>query len=154
MASKAYTLTTSKSGERFIVIDDSVKRTPAESEEIQMYVVAGYVIRHKSKARSEAAKGRSDNITADQIRQELANDKPALQEFERIVKASGFFSAKKFYKTWKLEQAEKPENSGSGMTAAELPDKPARKKPGRKPKAAIAEGSEAEAAEGLSESEG
>ena len=151
MIKKAYSIDVTN---KIITIDDTVKRKQSDTDDIQFYINAGYVIRHKSKARSEAAKGRSDSITADQIRKELASDKPALAQFETMLVAKGFFSAKKFYKNWKSEQAEKTDTERVGMTAAELPDKPARRKPGRKPKAAEGQTAATEAAEGQSESEG
>ena len=104
-----------------ITIDDSIKQTDNDRADIQMYVVAGYIIRHKSRARSAAALKRSDNITADQCRQALKGTKKALTEFERIISEKGFFSAKKYYKDWLAEQ--------SAATAAEKP-----KRRGRKPK--------------------
>lgn len=149
MIKKAYSIDVTN---KIITIDDTVKRKQSDTDDIQFYINAGYVIRHKSKARSEAAKGRSDSLTADQIRKELASDKPALTQFETLLVAKGFFSAKKYFKVWKSEQTEKADTERGGMTAAELPKKPGRR--GRKPKAAEGQTAATEAAEGQSESEG
>ncbi len=118
MVKKAYLIDTDT---KTITIDDSVKQTDNDRADIQMYVVAGYIIRHKSKARSAAALKRSDNVTADQCRQALKASKKALAEFEQIMSEKGFFSAKKYYREWLAEQA--------AVTAAERP-----KRRGRRPK--------------------
>lgn len=94
---KAYKLDKQK---KIITIDDSVKQSPADQEDIKLYVLAGYEIRHKSKAKSKQAAKRSDNITADKIRSELSADQDALKEFERLVSNKGFFSGRKFYRDY------------------------------------------------------
>lgn len=55
MASKYYKLNSDK---KTITIDTKVSPTAQDKEEVQMYVVAGYIIRHKSEKRAAAAKER------------------------------------------------------------------------------------------------
>ena len=97
--SKAYTV---KADKKIIIIDDSVKATAADNKDIAMYVAAGYVIRHKSVKRSEAASERADGLKDEAIKAALKDDKKALEEYEAIKKrkgkGGGFFAAKKWYK--------------------------------------------------------
>lgn len=97
--SKAYTV---KADKKIIIIDDSVKATAADDKDIQMYVAAGYVIRHKSEKRAKAAAKRADSLTDAAIKEALKDDKKALAEYEAIKKqqgkGGGFFAAKKWYK--------------------------------------------------------
>ena len=57
MASKYYKINAEK---KTITLDDKVTPTATEKADVQMYVTAGYVIRHKSEARAKAAKARAE----------------------------------------------------------------------------------------------
>lgn len=94
---KAYKLDKDK---KIITIDDAVKQTPEDKEDIKLYVLSGYEIRHKSKAKSKQALKRADTITAEDIRKVLSADKEALKEFNRLSSEKGFFSARKFYREY------------------------------------------------------
>ena len=98
-----------------ITIDTTVKQSINDEKEIAMYVSAGYVIKHKSLAKAKQAKERSDSITAADIRNELANDKEALKEFNRLMSNGGFFTARKYYNSY-LEQ-QKPKRGRKTATA-------------------------------------
>ena len=65
MKKQAYKINKEK---KTIIIDDQVKQTERDKQDIQMYVSAGYEIKHKSIAKSKQALKRSDSITADEIR--------------------------------------------------------------------------------------
>lgn len=43
----------------YVIIDDTVKPTTQELEDIKMYLQSGYTIKHKSKERAEKAKERA-----------------------------------------------------------------------------------------------
>ena len=105
-----------------IIIDDSVKQSKADQKDIQLYVLAGYEIKHKSKAKSKQATKRADTITAEEIRKELSADSEALDTFNNLISEKGYFTARKFYRDYKATSA--PEASAI---------KP-RTKRGRKPK--------------------
>ena len=94
---KAYKLDKDK---KIITIDDAVRQTPEDKEDIKLYVLSGYEIRHKSKAKSKQALKRADTITAEDIRKVLSADKEALKEFNRLISDKGFFSARKFYRDY------------------------------------------------------
>ena len=55
---KYYKLNTAN---KIITVDTAVKATEQDLQEIQMYVMAGYIIRHKSQKRAEAALKRIKN---------------------------------------------------------------------------------------------
>lgn len=57
MASKYYKLNKEK---KTITIDDKITPTAADEKDVQRYVTAGYIIRHKSEARAKAAKARAE----------------------------------------------------------------------------------------------
>ncbi len=116
---KCYKLNRDK---KTIVIDDSVKQTEADQKDIQLYVLAGYEIKHKSKAKSKQATKRADTITADDIRKELSADSEALDTFNKLISEKGYFTARKFYRDYKTTLA--PEASATKPKA----------KRGRKPK--------------------
>ena len=97
MKKQAYKINKEK---KTIIIDDQVKQTERDKQDIQMYVSAGYEIKHKSIVKSKQALKRSDSITADEIRKKLSADKEALKEFERLLRESGYFSARKYYKEY------------------------------------------------------
>ena len=94
---KAYKLDKDK---KVITIDDAVRQTPEDKDDIRLYVLSGYEIRHKSKAKSKQALKRADTITAEDIRKSLSADKEALKEFNRLISDKGFFSARKFYREY------------------------------------------------------
>ena len=94
---KAYKLDKDK---KIIIIDDAIRQTPEDKEDIKLYVMSGYEIRHKSKAKSRQATKRADTITAEDIKKSLSADKDALKEFERLVSNKGFFSGRKFYRDY------------------------------------------------------
>ena len=51
---------TQKSGTKYyIIIDDSVKPTQQDKEDIKMYIECGYTIQHKSQSRAAAARERA-----------------------------------------------------------------------------------------------
>ena len=96
---KAYVVNHTK---KIITIDDTVNQTIADKEDILYYAQAGYIKKHKSQVRARQAKQRAiDNgiLTAQQIRDALANDQDALAMFEEKCK-NGFFSGVKFYREW------------------------------------------------------
>lgn len=100
MAKKAYTLNIEK---KTITIDDSVKLTAAEEKDVALYVNAGYIIRHKSKKKSEKATERAkSNMSNEEIIKALENDKEGLKKYNEIKKGSGkgsgFFAARSWYK--------------------------------------------------------
>lgn len=101
MAKKAaYRLDTER---KIITIDDTVNATAAEEKDIDRYVNAGYIIKHKSQTRSKQAASRADGLKNDIIL-EILKDKPeALKEYEDIKtgkspKGKGFFKAKSWFK--------------------------------------------------------
>lgn len=87
-----------------ITIDDTVKATAAEEKDIDRYVAAGYIIKHKSQKRAKQAAERAakDTLTDEAIQKELANDEKGLKKYLEIKggkgKGTGFFAAKKWYK--------------------------------------------------------
>lgn len=108
--SKAYKLDKAK---MTITVDDA-NLTPADREDVRLYVLAGYEIRHKSKAKSREATKRADTITADTIRLKLSADKDALKEFERLNKENGFFTARQYYRDYiasHTEAEDKPKST-------------------------------------------
>lgn len=51
---------TTKAGvKRIITVDDEVKPTAQDLQDIQLYITCGYTLKHKSKARAEAARKRA-----------------------------------------------------------------------------------------------
>ena len=96
---KAYIVNPEK---KIVIIDDEVKATAAENKDIDRYVAAGYVIRHKSKKRAAKAAERADKISDAMILEALKGDKKALDKYVEIKKTKGkgggFFAAKKWYK--------------------------------------------------------
>lgn len=97
---KAYTVNTEK---KIITLDDSVKLTAAEEKDITRYVNAGYLIKHKSKKKSEQATKRANtNISNEEIIKALENDEKGLAKYNEIKKGSGkgngFFAARSWYK--------------------------------------------------------
>jgi len=94
--SKAYKLDKAK---MTITVDDA-NLTPADREDIKLYVLAGYEIRHKSKAKSREATKRADTIRGKQIEKVLEKDDKALAEYKKLKKDSGFFSARQFYRNY------------------------------------------------------
>ena len=87
-----------------ITIDDTVKATAAEEKDIDRYVAAGYIIKHKSQKRAKQAAERAakDTLTDEAIQKALANDEKGLKKYLEIKggkgKGTGFFAAKKWYK--------------------------------------------------------
>ena len=87
-----------------ITIDDSVKATAAEEKDIDRYVAAGYIIKHKSQKRAKqaAARAAEDKLTDAAIQEALKNDAAGLKKYLEIKggkgKGTGFFAAKKWYK--------------------------------------------------------
>lgn len=94
---------------KFIIIDDTIKSTAAEEKDIDRYVAAGYIIKHKSQARAKKAIERAskDNLTNEIIMKNLANDEEAKKKYEEIKKGKGkgkgFFAAKKWYLEYKAK---------------------------------------------------
>lgn len=56
MASKYYKLNPKN---KTITLDINVNPTPTDEKEVQMYVTAGYIIRHKSEKKAELARERA-----------------------------------------------------------------------------------------------
>lgn len=85
--------------EKTITIDDSVKMNATEKQDLQMYVGAGYIIKHKSSAKSKNAKERAmkNNFTDKQILEALKADKEAIEQYKAQKKEKGFFGAKSWY---------------------------------------------------------
>ncbi len=138
MKKKAYTLNTDK---KIITIDDTVKKTTADEQDILFYANAGYIIKHKSKARQKAAISRSDATTLDQIITAMSGDKVALAKIDQIKADKGFFGVQKYYREWLAANSEK-----AAAESGNQRKRPGRK-PGRKPKIAdpvTAEGDQAE----------
>ena len=100
-----------------ITIDDNVKATAAEEKDIDRYVAAGYIIKHKSQKRAKQAKDRAakDKMKDADIQKALTDmgeaGKAILDEYlaKKKDKDQGFFAAKKYYKEEmeKLKKAEK-----------------------------------------------
>lgn len=81
---KAYRVDTSK---KVITIDDSVKPNAKEKKDIQMYLEAGYKLRHKSVLKSNQAKERAKSqITNEAIIKELAKDEASATKYLELVK--------------------------------------------------------------------
>lgn len=94
-----------------ITIDDSVKATKQDEEDIARYMkFAGYTIRHKSKRRAEASANRATSLKDADIVKALEG-KPELEEYKRIKatkgEGGGFFAAKTYYLKWKDSQKKK-----------------------------------------------
>ena len=87
-----------------VIIDDSVKATAAEEKDIDRYVAAGYIIKHKSQKRAKQAADRAakDTLTDAAIQEALKSDAAGLKKYLEIKggkgKGTGFFAAKKWYK--------------------------------------------------------
>lgn len=98
MEKKYYTINQEK---KQITVDSSVKVTQQDKDEIQMYIMAGYIIRHKSEKRSKSVAKRSTNISDEEIKEALKEDKENLEIYLKIKggkgKGTGFFAAKSFY---------------------------------------------------------
>ena len=90
----AYKVNTEK---KWIIIDDSVKQTKADQQDIALYLGAGYMIKHKSAAKSDQASGRAKTDTDASIKKALAGDAEARAAYEQLKSEKGFFSARKFY---------------------------------------------------------
>lgn len=101
-----------------ITINDSVKQTAADKQDIMLYVAAGYEIRHKNMEKAKEAAKKADTITADKIRKLLDGDKEALEEFNRLNKVSGFFTARKFYNDYVKDGSEEQKVKRSGRKPA------------------------------------
>ena len=71
---------------KIVVIDDSVKATAAEEKDIDRYVMAGYIIKHKSqtRARQAAARAAKDTLTDAAIQEALNNDQKGLEKYLEI----------------------------------------------------------------------
>lgn len=95
----AYKVNTEK---RTITIDDTVTATAAEEKDIDRYLKAGYVIKHKSQKRAEQAAERTDSLTDATILEVLKDNEEALNKYIDIKtgkgKGQGFFSAKSWFK--------------------------------------------------------
>lgn len=98
---------------QIITIDDEVKPTPSDKSDVEMYLKAGYMIKHKSIKRANVAKERAkkNNITDAEIIEALKKDKDekALNKYIEIKKGqgkgTGFFAAKSWYlKEYKKEK--------------------------------------------------
>ena len=83
---------------KIITLDDSVTPTALEEKDITRYVLAGYVIKHKSKERAKQAAKRADGLKDATIKEALKDNAEALKEYEAIKKEGGFFKAKAWYK--------------------------------------------------------
>ena len=87
-----------------ITVDTTVKPQKSDEDAVALYVKMGYAMRIKSQVRAKAMKEKADNLTAEQIRTALADDKANLDKFEAILTGKdpdnkkGFFAAKKWYK--------------------------------------------------------
>lgn len=108
MNRKYYTVNAEK---KKITIDDSVKPTQQDKDDVQMYVTAGYIIRHKSEKRSSAVASRSSSITNEEIQASLKGDKKNYEQYLSIKsgkgKGTGFFAAKSFYLSLNKNQEQK-----------------------------------------------
>lgn len=88
---------------KLITIDDEVKPTPSDKNDVEMYVNAGYMIKHKSAKRAKVAKERAKkyNYTDADILKALENDDKGLKKYIEIKKGegkgTGFFAAKSWY---------------------------------------------------------
>ena len=89
---------------KIVTIDDSVKATAAEEKDIDRYVAAGYIIKHKSQKRAKQAAERAaaDSLSNEEILAALKDNKEATKQYMAIMKGkgkgTGFFAAKKWYK--------------------------------------------------------
>ena len=89
---------------KIITIDDTVKATAAEEKDIDRYVAAGYIIKHKSQKRAKQAAVRAakDTLTDEALKTAVKDDAEGLKKYETITagkgKGTGFFAAKKWYK--------------------------------------------------------
>ena len=82
---------------KWIIIDDSVKQSKADQQDIALYISAGYMIKHKSTIKADQAAGRAKSDTDAEIKAALASDKEALKLYEQKKSEKGFFAARKFY---------------------------------------------------------
>lgn len=100
---KYYTVNAEK---RVITIDDAVKGTKTDEKEIQMYIMGGYTIRHKSEKRVLTAKERADKekdkFSKEKIEETLKKypdlEKTYLEIKKGRDKGHGYFAAKSWYK--------------------------------------------------------
>lgn len=85
-----------------ITVDDSVKPTKQDEADLMRYLGAGYILRHKSAARSATAKSRSEGVTKEEIEKALADEPKFLEKFTKLCKGrgkgQGVFAAKSWYK--------------------------------------------------------
>ena len=98
---KAYRLDTKK---KIVVLNDEVKLTDIEQADIDMYVRNGWILKHKSVAKSVKAKETAAETavyTKEYIRKELEKDEAKLAQFEAILKGKGkghgWFAAKAWF---------------------------------------------------------
>lgn len=93
---KAYTVNSTK---KVITIDDTVKQTKRDEDDIKLYISVGYTIRHKSKERVRIATERAtkENLTDAKILEALKGDEDKLKEYKKIKAEGGFFKAKSWY---------------------------------------------------------
>ena len=107
-----------------ITIDDSVKPTKQDEADLMRYLGAGYILRHKSAARSATAKSRSGGLTKADIEKALANEPKFLEKFTKLCKGKGkgqgVFAAKSWYeKDYQREKEEAREKAEAEKKAAE-----------------------------------
>lgn len=76
-------------------INDAVKPTKQDEEDITRYLQSGYKMRHKSAKRTEQAKKKA--LTDEAIKTALKGNADALKEYEDTKKEKGFFVAKALY---------------------------------------------------------
>lgn len=109
-----YKLDTKK---KTITIDDEVKPSDRELQDVATYVSAGYIIKHKSEARSLKAKerARKNKYKNEEILEALKDDAKAKETYEEIKngkgKGTGFFAAKSWYVDYKNKKEKEAEEA-------------------------------------------
>lgn len=98
---KAYRVDTKR---KVIVLDDEVKMTSQELDDVKFYVSCGYEIKHKSIKKAEKAKAtarKTAQYTKEYILESLKGNEEALAEFNDILQGKGssrgWFAAKSWY---------------------------------------------------------
>ncbi len=82
---------------KVIIINWSIKATPAEEKKVEYYTKAGYILKDFSEKRAKKMTEKADRLSAAQIREELKADEKALKNFNDMLSAEGFFKAKSWY---------------------------------------------------------
>lgn len=99
---------------KVLIIDDSVKATKEDKEDIKLYLSAGYKLRHKVTRKISEELKQKNSIKAEDIKKAMEGTDPeAYKQYQKIVSEHNFFSGKKYYLEWLDKQKSKEEHKKS-----------------------------------------